>query len=405
MRNLTSMPATNSLAQAPTQRLLSLDVLRGATIALMILVNTPGSWSHVYAPFLHAKWHGLTLTDLVFPSFVFIVGVSLYFSLGRYGWAGASISEGAPRPLARAFVKVARRTGLIFLVGLLLNAFPFYDVVLGELRIYGVLQRIALSYGLAATLCLLIPPRRWLLTAGGVAVLYWAVLALGGGAAPYALETNVVRHFDLATLGADHLYGGFGVPFDPEGFLGLLGTAINMLLGAYAGYLIKRNPDVLSADSGTTALERSVKPLLLFGLVLVVIGLALGEVLPVNKPLWTSSYALLTSGITACALGVCIEWVDVRGHRRGLSPFVHFGANPLVIYALSSVLAKAAYAVFTWTGPDDQPVSLYNWLYSDVFARLIPVPKLASLAFALLVVALCWSVAYWMYRRRIYVKL
>lgn len=379
----------------PGQRLLSLDVLRGLTIALMILVNTPGSWSHVYTPFLHSPWDGATLTDLVFPTFVFIVGVSIALALGRYGWAGEPTPDGSPRRVGPALSKVLRRTALIFGVGLLLHYFPFYDTTLGELRVYGVLQRIALAYGLAATLCLLVPPRHWLVTAAALLLGYWALLYFGGGAEPYSLAGNLKRAVDLATVGPAHMYTGFGIPFDPEGLIGSISTAATAVLGARAGLLVRDTPD------------RSllVKRLLLYGLALIVVGLAWDLILPINKPLWTSSYACYTAGIAACALGVCVELLDVRERRGWARPFVQFGSNPLVIYALSGVLATSMLTFLSWHDAAGETVTLYGWLYGDVFARVIPWPELASLAFALLIVTVCWGVARALYRRGIFIKL
>ncbi len=371
------MPITT--APAP-QRLLALDILRGLTIALMILVNTPGSWSHVYAPFLHAEWHGCTLTDLVFPSFTFIVGVSMYFSLSRV--TGSALG------------KIARRTASIFLVGLLLNYFPFYDHALGELRVYGVLQRIALAYGFAATLCVLVPPRRWLAVVAALGLGYWGLLYFGGRADPYSLEGNVKRAVDLATIGPSHMYEGFGVPFDPEGLVGFVATAINMLLGACVGRRIRLTPKP----------ETPVKSLLLFGFALVAIGLAWGLLLPINKPLWTSSYAVYTSGIATGVLALLIWFVDGLGYRRWATPFVHFGSNPLIVYVLSGVLVKTALRI-KWADAAGETTNLYAWLFRDVFSAIVPVPKLASLLFAVFVVSICWSVAYVMYRRKVFVKL
>ena len=224
---------------APT-RLRSLDVFRGLTIALMILVNSPGSWSHVYAPLLHAEWDGMTLTDLVFPNFVFIVGVSLTFSLSRVGWAGERTPEQTGM-IGATGRKVLRRVCSIFVVGLLLNWFPFFQTHVSELRIYGVLQRIALAYGLAAAIVLLVPRRAWLPAAGALLVAYWAAMwGLAPGSDPLSLEGNLKRAIDLATVGPAHMYTGFDdVPFDPEGLIGLVPTAATMLFGAYAALLLR----------------------------------------------------------------------------------------------------------------------------------------------------------------------
>ncbi len=360
----------------------------------MILVNNPGTWEHIYAPFKHSAWHGCTLTDLVFPTFVFIVGVSITLSLSRFGWAGEPTVDGLPRRVGPALAKIYRRVALIFLVGLALNWFPFYTTSIGDLRIHGVLQRIALAYGFAATICVLLPPRRWLPAAGATLAAYWALLYFGGGADPYALADNLKRAVDLGTVGESHMYGGFGVPFDPEGLIGFLPTGCTALFGAWAGLLVQRTP-----ERGAL-----VKRLLLYGLALIVIGLAWDLVFPINKPLWTSSYACYTSGIAACALGVCMELLDVRGHNAWAKPFVEFGSNPLAIYALSGVLASASSTLFSWTNGAGEHVSLFEWVYEHVFA-LIPVPELASLAFAVSFVLVCWLPAHWLYGRGIFIKL
>ena len=366
-------------------RLRSLDVFRGLTIALMILVNTPGSWSAVFAPFLHAPWHGCTLTDLVFPNFLFIVGVSLYFSLGKYHFQ----FSGA------AFGKIAKRTALIFLVGLLLNWFPFFHKNIAELRIHGVLQRIALSYGLAATLVLLVPRRRWPLTIGGLLLSYWALLYFGGGAEPYGKEDNLKRLVDLATVGPAHMYGGFGLPFDPEGLIGMISGAATALLGACVGGLIRDRPQR----------RNLVKDMLLIGLGLIVVGVVWDNFFPINKPLWTSSYVCYAGGIATCVLAICIELIDERGYHRWTKPFVQFGTNPLAVYVFSGLIVKLAIYVFRWENAAGEPLNLYGWLWEHVYAVAIPFPKVASLAFALSIVFVCWLLAVVLYRRQIFIKL
>lgn len=371
-------------------RLLSLDVFRGLTIALMVLVNTPGSWSHVYAPFLHAKWHGCTLTDLVFPNFVFIVGVSMAFSLSKYTAKESNLKKGA------AFAKILKRTALIFLVGLLLNWFPFYNLNIGDLRIHGVLQRIALAYGLAASICVLLSPKQWLYAAIGLALAYWGILVLGveTGAA-FTLEGNLKRVIDLATIGENHMYGGFGIPFDPEGLIGMISTAATALLGAYAGYQIRSRPTQLDA----------VKTLLVMGTVLLVVGQLLNPLIPINKPLWTTSYVFYAGGIASVVLAVLLYVIDVKSWKSWTSLFVHFGTNPLIVYAFSSVFASTMYQIFTWTNAAGEETTLYGFLWNNVYSAWIAPPKLASLLFAVSVVFVCWVFAYSLYRKRIFIKL
>ena len=379
-----------ALPKQLANRLLSLDVFRGLTIALMVLVNTPGSWSHVYAPFLHAKWHGCTLTDLVFPNFVFIVGVSMAFSLSKYTASNSQLLKGP------AFRKILKRTILIFLVGLALNWFPFYHINIADLRFYGVLQRIALAYGLAASLCVLLPPKHWLSAAIGLALAYWGILVLGADAgAAFTLEGNLKRAIDLATVGENHMYGGFGIPFDPEGLIGLISTAATALLGAYAGHVIKSQPTKLDA----------VKRLLLLGVLLIVAGQLSNLWIPINKPLWTSSYVMYAGGIAAMVLGVLLYMIDVKAWKGWTNPFIHFGTNPLIVYVFSGVIVRIMYHLVKWTTDAGESTNLYSFLWDSVYSAWISPLKLASLLFALSIVFTCWLFAYSLYRKRIFIKL
>ena len=387
-------------AEAPA-RLRSLDVFRGLTIALMVLVNTPGSWSHVYAPLLHAKWHGMTLTDLVFPNFVFIVGVSLTFSLSRVGWAGER-TPAQQASLGAAGRKVARRVASIFLVGLLLNWFPFFQTHVSDLRIYGVLQRIALAYGLAAAVALLVPRKAWLPVATTLLLAYWAAMwGLAPGPDPYSLEGNLKRAIDLATVGPNHMYGGFGVPFDPEGLIGLVPTAATMLFGAFAGVLVQRPGRVLA----------QAKRLAILGAALLFVGLHWHYLFPINKPLWSSSYACASAGIAGLALAACVLLVDGTRKPGGrewpawASPFVHFGANPLIVYVFSGALVRLMIYVFRWTDAAGEEINLSSWLWTDVYSQWGLSPKLASLLYAVTVVGVCYGFAWALWRKRVFVKL
>jgi len=210
------------------ERLYALDAFRGLTIATMILVNTPGSWAHIYPPLAHADWHGCTPTDLVFPFFLFIVGVAMWFSFSKY-------DHHINTP---AIIKVLKRTFLIFLIGLLLTAFPFYNKDYSHLRILGVFQRIALAYG-GAGLIVLILKEQHLKYVNAVLLLgYWWALWHFGGGDPYGLETNLVRRIDLAILGPNHVWHGKGLPFDPEGLLSTLPAIVTVTLGYFTGKLI-----------------------------------------------------------------------------------------------------------------------------------------------------------------------
>lgn len=353
------------------------------TIAFMILVNTPGSWSHVYPPLLHAKWHGVTPTDLVFPFFLFIVGISLYLSAAKFEH---QLSQ-------KSSLKVLRRGLLIFAIGLALNWFPF-SRSFETLRIMGVLQRIALAYVLGAFLCLGLNIRQ--LWKAGLILLtaYWVLMSGFGGDDPYALETNLARRIDLAVLGEMHLWSGFGIRFDPEGLFSTLPAIVTVIFGYYIGWLIKTTQDK----------QQVVKNLLLIGVLAIFTGLAWGIYFPLNKALWTSSYVLYTGGIASCFLAVLIELIDLRGIQGWTKPFQVFGLNPLIIYVLSGVIVKVMLFIIKWD-EEGKTRNAYSWLYQDVFAAILPNNlKFASFLFALFIVSICWGVGYLLYRKRIIIK-
>lgn len=365
-------------------RLLSLDVFRGMTIAFMILVNTPGTWSHVYPPLLHAKWHGATPTDMVFPFFLFIVGITLYLSTSKF------LHELS----ATASKKIVRRTLLIFLIGLALNWFPFTRA-LENLRIMGVLQRIAVAYGIGAFICLAVPLKH--LWKVGIVLLvgYWLLMLAFGGDDPYSLENNLGLSIDRFLLGDSHLYGGFGIKFEPEGLFSTLPAVGTVIFGYYIGALIKQAQD-------TSLL---VKNLLLTGVLAIMAGLAWDIYFPINKPLWTSSYVLYAGGIACCFLGVLIELIDIRGIKNWTKPFQVFGLNPLIIYVLSGLLVKVMLFLIKWEDAAGNTRNAYSWLYNDVFAAILPNQlKFASLLFALSIVGFCWLVGYGLYKKKIVIK-
>ena len=366
-------------------RYLSIDFYRGLTIAFMLIVNTPGTWDSVYAPLEHADWHGCTPTDLVFPSFMFIIGVSMWFSFEKYG-----------RRLNRELGwKILRRTLLLFGLGLLLAFFPFVGKSLDTLRILGVLPRLALGYGLASLLVLTVPGR-WLM--GGAAALllgYWGLLYWSGPPLedPYSLVHNVVRRVDLAVLGPNHMWMGKGIPFDPEGILSTFPAIVTVLLGWWSGQVLQRNQEEKMG---------AVRDLLLWGCVLAIAGMAWDLVFPINKSLWTSSFVLYTGGISMVLLAFSVWALDVGNGQRYVKFFLVFGANPLFAYVLAGLLTKIMLNV-KWT-VDEKPVTLYGWIYHHVF-QPIEGGAFGSLLFALVFVGVCWSVCLVLYRRKIYVKI
>jgi predicted acyltransferase len=346
----------------------------------MIVVNTPGSWDTIYGPLAHAAWHGFTPTDLVFPSFLFVVGGALRLGMGKLAGQGD----------ARFLATVLRRGALIFLCGYLLYWFPFATpefnfIPLGTTRIMGVLQRIGICYACAAVI-VRYGGIRGALAFGVTALLgYWWMLRHFGD---YTLAGNAVRALDLAVLGAPHMYGGDGIPFDPEGILSTLPAIVNVL----AGYL---------AIAWLQARGRTVKAvaaLLAAGAACLLLAWAWDGLLPVNKKLWTSSYVACTVGWDLLILAVLVWAIDIAGVRAGLPFFEAFGKNTLFIYLLSSV----AVTVLALVRVGD--VSLSEWLYRTLFLSRAD-PYLASLLFAVAYMLACWLVAWAMDRQRIYIKL
>ncbi|MDX9727819.1 MAG: DUF5009 domain-containing protein [Bacteroidales bacterium] len=360
-------------------RLMSLDVFRGMTVVFMIIVNTPGTWSHVYAPLRHASWHGCTPTDLVFPSFLFISGVAMWYSLRKFNFEFSG----------PALFRIIRRVALIFAVGLFLNIFPRFARDYDTLRIMGVLQRIALAWGLGAILVLLIK-KNYIWVATAVLLFgYWALMYFMGGSDPYSLEGNYVRTVDLAVFGENHLYKGFGIPFDPEGLLSTLPATATVLLGFMTGGLI----------TGKGNSWKTVGWLSFVGVLLIGAGLLWGEYFPINKPIWTSSYVLYAGGIGMVILALLFTIVDIWNLRGWTGFFNTFGTNALFTYVLAGMLTKTLLIIKVGE------VSLYNWIFTHVCSPLFQEQKLASLLFPILLVTVIWALGYILYRKKIIIRL
>jgi predicted acyltransferase len=360
-------------------RLLSLDVFRGATVAAMVLVNNPGSWAAVHAPLRHADWHGWTPTDLVFPFFLFIVGAAIPLALGP------RLARGEPRSVLLR--RIVRRAALIFTLGLFLHAFPGFDLT--TIRIPGVLQRIAICYLLAAVL---FAAAGWRIQAGvGVAVLlgYWAVLMLvpvpGFGAGDLSKEGNLAGFIDRAVLGP-HIWRVSRV-YDPEGLLSTIPALGTTLAGVLAGHWLRAAGDPRRAVAGLAAA----------GAAATAAGLVWGVWFPINKPLWTSSYALFTAGLALVALAACHWVIEVRGRRGWTPPFVAFGVNALALFFLSTLVARLLAVVKVAAG-GERVVTLQMVVFERVFAPLAS-PVNASLAYAVATV-LAWLAVMWVLYRK-----
>ncbi|MBR8533995.1 DUF5009 domain-containing protein [Carboxylicivirga sediminis] len=362
-------------------RYLALDVLRGITIAGMILVNTPGSWSYVYSPLRHAAWHGCTPTDLVFPFFLFVMGVSMYFSFSKYG---NSLNK-------QSLIKIGRRSLLIFAIGLFLNSFPQWQADFSKLRIMGVMQRIAIVYGISSLLVLAYKYRTVQYIGGVILLVYWAILYFFGGTDPYSLEGNVVTVIDKWILGEQHMYKGFGMAFDPEGLLSSLPAVVTTLIGYLVGRSIK-------------TIEKSKLPVHLFivGVVLTLTGWLLDFVWPINKPIWTGSYVIYTAGLGTMLLAVLIWVIDIKGFKKWTSFFVVFGMNPLFIYALSGLWVKTLYKLIQFKSEDGVVIG-YRALYESIFVPLAGNMN-GSLLFAISHIVFFWLIGWVLYRYKIFIK-
>jgi len=366
-----------------TGRLRSLDVFRGLTVAAMILVNNPGSWSHIYPPLEHAEWNGWTPTDLIFPFFLFIVGVSLVIAFTKREAAGAS-----PESLAR---KALLRGLSIVGVGLLLNGFPYYD--LATIRVPGVLQRIGVVYTLTAFIFLGLGPAMRRRTAAVLLVGYWALMTFvpvpGGTAGDLSQAGNLGAWLDRLLLGG-HLWTPV---FDPEGLLSTVPAVATCLLGTFAG-------ERLLAEG--TGAERSAG-LLVAGAGLMVAGLAWDPWFPINKSLWTSSYVLFSGGVACQALAICYWLVDVRGRGAWARPFEVFGTNALFVFVVSGVVGRLL-ALWTVPGLGGQVMGVKEALFDGVLSPLAG-PRNGSLLFALVFVVVMYALADVLYRRRWFIRL
>ena len=395
----------NQFLLAVKERYYSLDVFRGATVALMILVNNPGSWGHIYGPLKHAPWHGCTPTDLVFPFFLFAVGNAMAFVMPRLQQAGPS----------EFWKKVLKRFVLIFIIGLFLNWSPFIkwsdDHLVFKhwvdpsnpesgIRILGVLQRIALAYLFASIIVFFTKTKLTFFLSCTLLLLYWIItVAFGASGDPYSLQGFFGTQLDIDLMGVAHVYKGEGVPFDPEGLGSTLPAVVQVVFGYFVGQYIQqkgKNYEMLSN-------------LLLAGIVMALGGLMWGELFPINKKIWTSSYVLYTTGLATMTIGVFIYLIEFRQASGAWSKFFDvFGKNPLFIFVLSGFLPRVV-AMFRWTDhvADDGKVvytSAFNWFYKNVCDPISADPRNGSLLYAVLIVSMYWFIAYLLDRKKIYIK-
>ncbi|WP_184543151.1 acyltransferase family protein [Mucilaginibacter sp. FT3.2] len=371
-----------------TERFTALDIFRGMTICFMIIVNAPGSGADVWTPLDHAPWIGFTPTDLVFPSFLFAVGNALSFSKKKFESDTAFIG------------KIFKRTVIIFLLGYLMYWFPFFHRVsdgwafnpLSHTRIMGVLQRIALCYFFGALIVHYCSQKAAVVISVLLLVGYWLFLMLFGEAGKeYTMLGNAGTRLDIVLLGNNHLYHDKGGPvaFDPEGLLSTLTGIVNVIGGFLAGAFIQRKGKNYE----------TVAKLLMYGGLLVISALFLGQFFPIAKKLWTSTFSLLTIGIDLAILGLLIFVIEIEKVKRGTNFFLILGKNSLAIYLLSELLLTVLQTV--WVGPK---LSFYDWINQVFYQRLFP-GAFGTLVFAICYMMFCWLVAYVLDKRKIYIKI
>lgn len=380
------------------QRYYSLDVFRGATVALMILVNNPGSWANIFGPLKHAPWHGATPTDLVFPFFLFAVGNAMAFVMPRFEQAGPSVF----------WKKVIKRTVLIFAIGLFLNWSPFVkwegESIVAKtwenIRILGVLQRIALCYFFASVIVFYAKTRGAFVISGVLLLLYWLIcLLLGAPGDPYSLTGWFGTQIDINLLGVTHIYKGEGVPFDPEGLPSTVAAVVQVIFGFLVGQYIQQKGKSYEMLSN----------LLIAGLVLVFTGYCWDMVFPINKKIWTSSYTLYTTGLAILVLSTLIYLIEFKENKGAWGRFFDvFGKNPLFIFVLSGFLPRVL-GMFRWVdhvSPEGKNVytSAFPWFYQHICKDIATDLRVGSLVYALCMILMYWSIVYVLDKKKIYIK-
>jgi predicted acyltransferase len=362
-----------------TNRLVSLDVFRGITIAGMVLVNNPGTWEYVYGPLRHAEWHGWTPTDLVFPFFVFIVGIAIPLAFARRVESGGSKRD--------IYIKIIKRTIVIFAIGLFLNGLPYFG--LAEYRIPGVLQRIAICYFFASIIFLNTKVRTQIAITIGLLLVYWFMMkvipAPGYVAGDLTKEGSLASFIDRVVFGK-HVWAQAAV-YDPEGLLSTIPAIATAMMGVLTGTWLRTEKSRIEKVAG----------MFVVGAVCIAIGWSWNAFFPINKALWTSSYVLFTGGLALQFLAFCYWLIDIKGYRKWAKPFEVFGLNAIALYVVADVIAILLGTIKV--GAD----SLGSWIYMHLFASWAS-PLNASLAFALCFVLVCLGLMWILYSRKIFLK-
>ena len=384
------MSAGKASADRPG-RLMSLDVFRGATMAAMLLVNNPGDWDHLYSQLDHAAWNGWTFTDLIFPFFLWIVGVAVPLSMGR------RLEEGEPR--SKALGRLARRSAILIGLGLALNGFPHYDFA--TLRLPGVLQRIGVCYFLAGLIFLYADVRGQIAAIICLLTGYWLLMAFapvpGWGHGLLDEHGNFAEFVDSRVLG-HHMWKETKT-YDPEGVISTIPAIATVLFGILAGHLLRSRQSPAEKTSW----------LFVGGNVLLLAGLIMNCWLPINKKLWTSTYAVFMAGMAANVFAVCHWLVDVKGCKTWAKPFAVYGMNAITVFVLTGLLGRIS-TIVPAGEMDGTPIVLKKWLFEHLKAAFehvagpLATPKNSSLLYALFYVALMYGVASFMYRRKWFVR-
>lgn len=371
------------------------------------MVNNPGSWAHIFSPLEHAPWHGCTPTDLVFPFFLFAVGNALSFVMPRFEQSGS----------AEFWKKVSKRTLLIFGIGLFLNWSPFIrwegETLTWKLwenvRIFGVLQRIAVCYFFASVIIYYAKTKGAFVISAILLLTYWFIsLLLGAPGDPYSLSGWFGTQVDSNVLGISHMYKGEGVPFDPEGLASSAAAIVQVVFGFFVGQYIQQKGNNKSGG-GNGGIYEMLSGLFVAGLVLLFTGYCWDMVFPINKKIWTSSYTLYTTGLAILTLGTLIYLIECKGVKGAWSRFFDvFGKNPLFIFVLSGFLPRVS-AMFRWVdhlAPDGSKVytSFFPWFYEHVCKNIATDLRVGSLVYALCIITFYWLIVYLLDKKKIYIK-
>lgn len=389
------------MTQKSNTRLLALDVMRGITIAGMIMVNNPGSWGSIYAPLGHAAWNGLTPTDLVFPFFMFIMGISTYISLRKFNFEFSQPT----------LFKILKRTVVIFLIGLAIAWFSlslrtfrglsgeglsfmqqFFQAITNfeHIRILGVMQRLALTYGITAIIAILVKHKYIPYIIVTTLVGYFLLLLFGNGFE--FSENNIISIIDRAILGANHMYVDSGVILDPEGLLSTIPAVAHVLIGFYCGKIL------LNAKDN----NEKIQQLFIIGTILTFAGFLLSYGCPINKKIWSPTFVLTTCGLGSLFLALLVWIIDIKGHKRWSVFFQSFGVNPLFMYVAAAVFSILLGNIrFDYNGAE---ISLHGFIYTICLQPYLG-DYFGSLMFALLFVGFNWVIGNVLYKKQIYIKI